>query len=40
VSENGFISLEALAKQAKGTGCNGNGTASPKLEIEEPVAGD
>src|SRR5215472_5197870 len=40
VSENGFISLESLAKQAKGTGSNGNGTASPKLEIEEPVAGD
>jgi len=40
VSENGFISLDALAKQAKGTGYDGNGTASPKLEIEEPVAGD
>jgi hypothetical protein len=40
VSENGFISLEALAKQAKGTGYDGNGTASPKLEIGEPVAGD
>jgi uncharacterized radical SAM superfamily Fe-S cluster-containing enzyme len=40
VSENGFVSLEALTKRAKDTGYNGNPTASPKLEIEEPVVGD
>jgi hypothetical protein len=40
VSENGFIALEALAKPAKGALYQGSDEASPKLEIEEPVAGD
>jgi hypothetical protein len=45
VAENGFISLDALAKPSNGNGHNGNGqhgngAQTPTPEVEEPVAGD
>jgi hypothetical protein len=41
VAENGFIPLGALATSASGIGhAHGNGSAAPKAEVAEPVAGD